>query len=95
MVVYQQDVDTGLYIAVLEGIVQQDDVDVLVVLHQRVNAMTAVLVNCYDDIRIFLLHLEGFVTNLWHRSLCCGLYETAALALIASTEHSCAEGVFQ
>ena len=95
MVVYQQDVDTGLYIAVLEGIVQQDDVDVLVVLHQRVNAMTAVLVNCYDDIRIFLLHLEGLVTNLRHRSLCCGLYETAALALIASTEHSCAEGVFQ
>ena len=95
VVVDQQDVDAGLDITVLEGVVQEYDIDILVILHQRIDAMTAVLVDSHDDIAELLLHLVRFVANLWHRGLCRSLYETSALTLVAATEHGGVEGVFQ
>ena len=84
VIVYQQDVDARFDIAVLEGIVKQNDINILVVFNECVNTMATVLVYSNDDIRIFLLHLERLVANLRHCRLCGGLQEPFALTLIST-----------
>ena len=97
MIVDQQNVDAGLDIAVLVGVIEKDDVDIvsLLVMRQPVHALTAVLVYSDVDIGEFLLHLVRLVTDL----ACCRLvvseYITFALALIATREHADLHHIFQ
>jgi len=95
VIVYEQDVDAGFDITVLEGIVEQDDVKVLVIVCQQVNAPTAVLVDGYRYLREFLLHLIRLVTDFRHGRLGRGQHKALALALIAATEYGHTELVFQ
>ena len=95
MVVDQQDIDARFDITMLKSIVQQDDVNILVVFHQCVYSVTAVLVHSHCDIREFLLHLERFITYLRHGGFGGRLYEALTLALIASAQHGGAEVILQ
>ncbi len=89
VVVDEQDVDARFDVSVLEGIVEEDDIRVLclVVAGQFVDAVTAVLV--YGDVyvRVLLLHLIRFVTDVAHRRVAVSQDVAAALPLVAAAEH--------
>ena len=97
MVVDEHDVNTRLHISVLEGIVEQDDVGlaVLVATCQLCDATGALTVNGYGNIREFGLHLEGFVADVPDRGVLVSPKEAVGLALVASAEHCHLEIVLQ
>ena len=95
VVVDEQDIDAGLDIAVLEGIVEQDDIQLLVEFHELVDGMTAVFIDRHRNILELLLHLVGLVANLGHGDVGSGDAKTLALALVSPTEYGHAELVFQ
>ena len=89
VVVDEQDVDAGLYIAVLVGVVEQDDVGVLST-HVGSNALDAVAALAVDDhmdVGKLLHHLIGLVANVAGGALLVGKHVAPALALVATTEH--------
>ena len=97
MVVDEHDIDARLHIAVLEGIVEQDDVGLaaLVAACQLRDAAGALVVDGDGDIRELGLHLEGLVTDVPDRGVLISLKETVAFALVASAEHCHLAIVFQ
>ena len=95
MVVNQQNVDSRLYVTVLESVVKQYDVYLLVVLSQHLNAVTTVLVDSNRHMRKLLLHLIGLVADLRHRGLGVSQHKAFALTLIAATENSYMENVLK
>ena len=52
-------------------------------------------VHCYGDVRVFLLHLPGFIANLFHVGFRCGYPERAGFSLISPAESSNFELRFQ
>ena len=74
VIIYQQDVDAWLDIAVLEGIVQQYHIHVLgfPVVLQMVNTSYSFGIYCNIDVLEFLVHLEGFIANLCHLGIFIG-----------------------
>jgi len=95
MVVDQQDVDAGLHIAVLEGVVKQDDVQLLVLFCQLVDAVASLPVNGDGDVGELLFHLERLVTNLCFRHLAVGYDEAFAFAFVSPAEYGHPELVLQ
>ena len=79
----------------LEGVVEQDDIEFGILFCQHVNTMTAFPVDSNGDTREFLLHLIGFVAYFGHSGLFVGLDKSPALALVAPAEHSDMELVLQ
>ena len=86
MIVDEQDVDARFHIAMLEGVVEEDDVDILglFVMGEAVDAVGALLVHGDIDVRKLLLHLEGLVANPRHGRGGIGEDIAFRLALIAS-----------
>ena len=87
VVVDQQDVDARLYVAMLEGIVEQDDVETAVLFGQYLYAVHAFHVHRYDGVGILPLHLERLVANVAHGAVLVGDDESLRLSLIAPAEH--------
>ena len=79
----------------LEGIVEEDDVELLVVGRQLLDAPDPLLVDSYADVGELLLHLERLVTNLALGHLFRGQQVSVGLALIAPAEYSHMELVLQ
>ena len=71
----------------LEGVIQQYHIQLLVIGHQLVNAVTAILVDGYRHLRKLLLHLVGLVANLRHGGVGRCLDKSFALTLITSAEY--------
>ena len=90
VVVGKQDVEARFDVAVLESIVEENDVGVARGLErqQLAYAMAAVGVHGDDGFGKFLLHLPGLIANLAHRGSGHSQPEAAALAFIAAAEHS-------
>ena len=97
VVVDEQDIDAGLHIAVLESIIEQDDVYVFDVFPagQFVNAVCTFLVDGHRDIGKLGLHLVGFVTDALDRRLFSGQYKSVALAFVAPAQYRHLRLVFQ
>ena len=87
MIVHEQDIDAGLDVAVLEGIVEQHDVDATVDPYERLDAMHALLVDRHDGLGEFQLHLHRLVSNVACRRTRPGQHEALRLALIAPAEY--------
>ena len=88
MVVHEQDVESRGDIAVLEGIVEQDDVGVgrRGVAAKTANAPTTVGIDGNVDVRVLLPHLEGLVADVAGGTLGVGEVVAACPALIAAAE---------
>ena len=97
VVVDEQDVDAGFYIAVLEGIVKQHHIDVLarLVFCQSHYAVAAVFVHGNGHIGIFLFHLVRLVADVFHRRFLVCQNESACLPLVTAAEHRYMELVLQ
>ena len=69
MVICEQDVQPCLHIAVLEGIVKENDIDILGlgIRQKTVDAVTAVSIHGHDGIGKLLFDLPGLVSYLVHR----------------------------
>ena len=87
MVVNQQDVHARFHIAVLEGVVEQNDVQIVVVGSQPVDAVAAVAVDGNGHVGVFLLHLERFVADVGHGGAFAGCQEAFALSFVSSAEY--------
>ena len=89
VIVDEQDVDARFHVAMLEGIVEQDDVDVVgcLVSGEVVDAIATFLVYRHIGFGELPHHLEGLVANVGHRGV--GISENISLRLplIASREH--------
>ena len=90
VIVDEQDIDAWFDIAVLVGIVEKDDIDIVrrLVMCHPVYALTPVLVYSNVDIGEFLFHLIRLVTDLACCCLVIGEDITLALTLIATREHA-------
>jgi len=88
VIVDEQDVDARLDVTVLEGIVEEDDVDILACLaiDEFLDTACTVTVDGQRDIRKLLQHLIGFVADLPHGGILIGQHEAMSLAFIAPTE---------
>ena len=98
VVIHQQDVYSRFDVPVLEGVVEQNDIDVILCLAfgKLADAMTAVAVNSHRDIvAILALHLQRFVTHGSCRRLVVGNDEASCVTLVATTENSHLHLVFQ
>ena len=98
MVVDEQDVDAGFHLPVLEGVVEEDDIDIgvlAVVLGQTADAIGAAMVDGDSHLRELLLHLERFVADVAHLRGVVGDDKTAGLALVATTQHGKAQVILQ
>ena len=95
VIVYQQDVDARLDVAMLEGIVQQNDIQPFVKCCQLVYSVTAILVDCHLHIWILLLHLIRLVADIEHRRVSPSQYKAFALSLVAATQHGNTELVLE
>ena len=97
MVVDEQDVDAWFYIPVLEGVVEQYDIDCLIglVLSEPVDAAGALAVDSNGDVGELLLHLIRLIADHAHGRLGIGEHKSVALTFIAATEHSHVGLVFQ
>ena len=97
VIVNQQNVDAGLDIAVLIGVIEKDNVDIvsLLVMRQPVHALTAVLVYSDIDIGEFLFHLVRLISDFACRRLVISEYIAFTLALIATREHADLHHIFE
>ena len=97
VIVDEQDVDARFHIAVLEGIVEEDDIDVLDIVPagQLLNAPGAFLVHRYGNIGELRLHLVWLVTDGTDGRIVTSQHETTGLAFIAPAQHSHLRPVFQ
>jgi len=73
----------------LEGIIEQDDIDVarLVAGEKGGYAAAAVAVDGDDGIRELLFHLPGLIADDGHRCLDVSQMEAVRLAFVATAEH--------
>jgi len=97
VVVNEQNVDTRLDIAVLEGVIEQNNVCLfrLVVMNQVIDTACTFAINGYRHLRIFLLDLIGLVANHLHLGVRRSQHIPAAFTFVASAKHSDVEQVFQ
>ena len=97
VVVDEQDVDAGLDITVLKGVVEQDNVDVArrLVARETVYSLAAAAVHGHVDAGKLLLHLVGLVADVGHGSVGRGQHIATALALVATREHAHAHHVLE
>ena len=72
----------------LEGIVEEDDVDLLACLaiDELLDTAYAITVDSHRDVWKLLEHLIGLIADFPHRSILIGQYETVTLALITAAE---------
>jgi len=89
VVVDEQDVDARFHIAVLEGIVEEDDIDVLDIVPagQLLDASGAFLVHRYGNIRELRFHLVWLVADGADGCIVTSQHETAGLTFIAPAQH--------
>ena len=97
MIVHEQDIDAGFDVSVLEGIIEQYDINIFSCLtaDEMVDAASTLAVDCYGDVGEFLLHLIRLVTNHLHRCLCIGKHKAVTLALVTTAEYGNIHFVFQ
>ena len=95
MVVDEQDVDAWFDVAMLEGVVEQDDVQLLVIGGELLDASGSLLVDGHGDVGEFAEHLVGLVAYVRGLHALFGLEDPPGLALVAPAEHGHAELVFQ
>jgi len=97
VIVDKQDIDTRMHVAVLVGIVEQDDVDVArgLVGAQALDAAPPVVVDGHVGRGELLLHLPRFVADFLHGALRPGQYVATRLTLVAAAEYSHAVGLAQ
>ena len=97
MVVDEQNVNARLHITVLEGIIEQNDIDILYILSagQPLDAPCPFLVYGYGDVRELGLHLVWLIADGAGRCFLASQHESAGLALIASAQHGYLGFVFQ
>ncbi len=90
VIVDKQNIDAGLYIAVLKGVIEQNDVDILRlgILGQPPDTLTAVAVDGYIDVVELLLHLTGLVANVGRRGVGIRQAVTMSLPTVTAREHS-------
>ena len=79
----------------LEGIVEQNDIEFAVVLDEFFYSVTAVLVDGDGYVGEFLFHLVGLVANHPHGRIGVGNDEFLAFAFISTAQHCHFEGVLQ
>ena len=72
----------------LKGIIQQYDINLFGQCYQLFDSMDPFSVNCYSDVRVFLLHLAGFISNLFHGGILSGYPERTGFSLISPAESS-------
>ena len=87
MVVDEQDVDAGLHVAVLEGIIENDDVRTVFKIRQTVYAPSTLLVHGDVDFRELPLDLVRLVAKVSHCGVGRGQQIAVALALVAPAQH--------
>ena len=97
VIVHKQDVYTRLDIAMLEGIIEHDDIRLFraVVMNQLINASCPFGIYCHRHFRVFLLDLVRLVANHLHWCLSRSQYIAIAFAFVASAQHGYAELVLQ
>ena len=97
VIVNEQDIDAGLHIAVLEGIVKKNDVSAFRLFSacQMINPPGSLPVYSYCDIGEFGLHLIGLVTDVVDCRILAGQYKTVTLAFVAPAQHGHLGAVFQ
>ena len=88
VVVDEQDIDARLHIAMLEGVVKEDDVDVFGIfsIGQVLDAPCPFLVHGHGDISELGLHLVRLVADGAGCRILTGQHEAAGLALIAPAQ---------
>lgn len=87
MIIHEQDVHSRFDISVLEGIVEQYDVNVVLSLAfgELPDAMTALAVNSYGDVvAILAFHLQRFVAHGSCRRLVIDDDETSCASLVTT-----------
>ena len=97
VVVDEQDVDARFHIAVLEGIVEEDDIDVLDVISagQLIDATSTFLVHGHGDVGKLGLHLVRFVADGADGRIVTGQHKTTGLTLIAPAQNGHLRLIFQ
>ena len=97
VIVDEQDIDAGLHIAVLEGIVKKNDVSAFRLFSacQMINPPGSLPVYSYCDIGEFGLHLIGLVTDVVDCRILVGQYKTVTHAFVAPAQHGHLGAVFQ
>ena len=95
MIVDEQDVNARFDIAVLESVVQQNDIRGLVAGLQQFDAMRPLLVHGYGHVGELLLHLVRFIPYLTHGRVSPRQYKATALPLVATAQHGDAHLVLQ
>gem|GEM_PF-4077756 len=90
VIVNKQDVDSRLYVPMLESIIKQNHIGVfsLFIAYNPFNAMTSVLVNGHMHFWKLRLHLEWLVTNILHFCTISGKYVSPTLPFIPTAQDS-------
>ena len=89
VVVYEQDIDAGLHVAVLVGIVEQDDIGVLggFIGGQALNAVAALFVDRHIDAGEFLQNLVRLIADITGCALLVGQHVATAFPLVAPAQY--------
>ena len=97
MVVDEQDVDARFNITMLEGVVEEDDIDVFDVISagQLLDTPCTFFVYGYGDVWELCFHLVRFVTDGADGRIVTGQHEADGLTLIAPAQHGHLRLIFQ
>ena len=97
VIVDEQNIDAWLHIAVLEGVVEEDDVNAFDAfpVGQFVDASCTFSIHSHRDVGELGLHLIGLVTDVVDRRVLIGQHKPVTLSFVAPTQHSYLRMVFQ